>query len=65
VLCGNPFPDNPPHHVRALRYEYHFTSPQERAATGDWWKRDLVEIYLPPVSLRQLALQEREPEYAH
>ena len=65
LLRSNPFPDNPPCYVRALRYEYHFTSPRERAATGDWWKRDLVEVYLPPVSLRQQAFQEMEREYAH
>jgi hypothetical protein len=65
LLRNNPFPDKPPRYVRALRYEYRFTSPQERASTGQWWNRDLVETYVPPVSLRQPAFQELQREYAH
>ncbi len=51
LLRTNPFPDQPPRYVRAMRYEYHFTSPAERAKTGQWWKRELVGPYFPPVSL--------------
>jgi hypothetical protein len=51
LLRVNPFPDHPPHYVRAQLYEYHFTAGQERKRTGDWWKRTLVGLYFPPVSL--------------
>jgi hypothetical protein len=37
--------------VRALIYEYHFSSPGERAATGLWWTRKLVGTYFPASSL--------------
>jgi hypothetical protein len=31
-------------------YRYRFTTPQERAQTGDWWHRtDLGPFYPPPV----------------
>lgn len=49
LIKHNPFPDAPPRFVRALRYEYYFTSPRERRATGNWWRRKLVGIYMPPV----------------
>jgi hypothetical protein len=51
LLGGNPFPDRPPHYVRALLYDYRFTSAAERAATGAWWRRRLLGAYSPVVSL--------------
>ena len=51
LLRSNPFPDSPPKFVRAELYEYHFTTPAERRRTGQWWTREYVEPYFPPVSL--------------
>lgn len=51
LLKQNPFPEEPPTHVRARLYEYEFTTPEERAETGNWWKRSLEGSYLPPVTL--------------
>jgi hypothetical protein len=51
LLGSNPFPDRPPHYVRALLYEYHFTTPEERKRTGLWWSRRPVGLYFPVVSL--------------
>jgi len=51
LLAGNPFPDKAPRFVRALVYEYHFTTPAERARTGAWWTRELKGGYLPALSL--------------
>lgn len=50
LLRANPFPDRPPRYVRAMLYEYHFTTPAERGATAQWWTRKLVGPYFPPVS---------------
>ena len=51
LLRENPFPDKPPKFVRALLYEYHFTTPAERHQTGAIWTRNLVGLYFPGVSL--------------
>jgi hypothetical protein len=51
LLQTNPFPDKP-RYVRALLFEYHFSNPAERSKTGQWWKREYVRPYFPPVSLQ-------------
>jgi lipase maturation factor len=51
LLRDNPFPDRPPKFVRALLYEYHFTTPAERRKTGAVWKRNPVGLYFPGVAL--------------
>jgi hypothetical protein len=50
----NPFPDGPPRYLRALLYDYRFTTPATRRATGRWWDRSLLGIYLPPVTRDQV-----------
>ncbi len=52
LLQVNPFPDAPPHYVRALHYRYRFTTAQERRRTGQWWHRELLGTYFPPVSMQ-------------
>jgi len=52
LLARNPFPNEPPHYVRATVYEYRFTDADERKRTGAWWKRRLRRPYLPTLSLR-------------
>lgn len=51
LLRTNPFPDAAPRFVRASLFEYHFTTPEERRRTGQWWKREYVQPYFPAVSL--------------
>jgi hypothetical protein len=51
LMGRNPFPDGPPHYVRAELYEYKFTTPAERKATGKWWDRTPAGEYFPAVSL--------------
>jgi hypothetical protein len=50
LLAVNPFPTAPPHYVRAELYQYKFTDFASRAKTGNWWQREYVGHYLPPVS---------------
>jgi hypothetical protein len=52
LLESNPFPERPPRLIRALSYEYRFTTPEERRATGRWWDRVLVGVYFGPVGLK-------------
>jgi lipase maturation factor 1 len=53
LLERNPFPDKPPRYVRAVLYDYHFTDPATRRATGAWWRRELKGLYCPPVGWRE------------
>jgi hypothetical protein len=57
LLRENPFHDRPPRYVRATLYEYHFTTPEERRRTGNWWTRAIARPYFPPVSLETPGLQ--------
>jgi hypothetical protein len=43
------FPGPHPRRVRALVYRYHFTTPDERASTGAWWRRESERLYAPSV----------------
>jgi hypothetical protein len=55
LMGANPFPGQPPAQIRALLYHYRFTTPQEKRDTGAWWVRRELGVYLPPVSLEDLA----------
>jgi lipase maturation factor 1 len=52
LFRGNPFPDAPPKYIRAVLWQYWFTSMQEKRQTGNWWRRQLLGLYAP-VLLRQ------------
>jgi lipase maturation factor 1 len=52
LLGRNPFPDGPPHYVRATLYQYRFSTPPEKRSTGAWWSRELKGAYVPAVSLK-------------
>ncbi|RYJ14697.1 lipase maturation factor family protein [Halogeometricum borinquense] len=54
LLRRNPFSDDPPDRIRVLRYRYRFTTPAERAETGQWWVRERVGAYVHPVSLSDI-----------
>lgn len=46
-----PFPEARPKQVRALLYQYRFTTPEEKRMTGHWWERQQTGIYYPQISL--------------
>ncbi|OBH27799.1 hypothetical protein A5692_23885 [Mycobacterium sp. E342] len=51
LLRHNPFPDSPPRYVRALLYEYRFTTPAELRRERAWWHRTLIGGYVRPMAL--------------
>jgi hypothetical protein len=53
LMAQNPFPRQPPKYIRAMVYQYRFTNFDQRRQTGNWWKRELLGAYLPPMSLRE------------
>lgn len=50
----NLFGANPPKEVRAVMYQYWFTSMKVKRETGMWWRRNLLGLYAPEL--------EREPD---
>jgi hypothetical protein len=51
LFRGNPFPGAPPRYVRAVLWQYWFTSADEKRRTGNWWRRELVGLYAPEITL--------------
>jgi hypothetical protein len=47
LFAGNPFAAQPPVAVRAVLWQYWFTTRAERARSGAWWNRRLVGLYAP------------------
>jgi hypothetical protein len=50
----NPFPHRPPRQVRAVIWQYWFTTMSERRTEGLWWRRQFLGLYAPTI--------EREPD---
>lgn len=50
----NPFPNEPPREVRAVLWQYWFTTMSEKRTRGLWWRRQFLGLYAPTV--------EREPD---
>jgi hypothetical protein len=69
LFAGNPFPQSPPKQVRAVLWQYWFTTMAERRQTGNWWRRESLGLYAPTLELEPdgklgvLAMpEERSPE---
>jgi hypothetical protein len=43
----NPFDKAPPNQVRAVLWQYWFTSMDEKRRTGNWWRREFLGVYAP------------------
>ena len=52
LLESVPFGGRAPAKVRAVLWNYRFTSFEERARTGDWWERERKGLYCPVLSRR-------------
>jgi hypothetical protein len=50
LLAGNPFSHEPPRQVRAVLWQYWFTTMAEKRETGLWWRRQLVGLYAPTMT---------------
>jgi hypothetical protein len=47
LFAGNPFPGQPPRMVRAVLWQYWFSTSEEKRTQGVWWTRQLVGAYAP------------------
>lgn len=51
LFAANPFPHGPPRQVRAVLWQYWFTSMAEKTKSGLWWRRQLLGLYAPAIEL--------------
>ena len=58
LFRSNPFPQSPPRFVRAVLWQYWFTSRDEKRRTGNWWRRQLLGLYAPEITLTPNATPE-------
>jgi hypothetical protein len=54
LFANNPFPNGPPSEVRAVIWQYWFTTMSEKRTQGLWWRRRFIGLYAPTI--------EREPD---
>jgi hypothetical protein len=47
LFAGNPFSKAPPKQVRAVLWQYWFTTPEEKRAQKMWWRREQLGLYAP------------------
>jgi lipase maturation factor len=52
LFAANPFPQAAPRQVRAVLWQYWFTTMSEKRATGNWWRREYLGLYAPTVELQ-------------
>lgn len=52
ALMDPPPFSTPPRYMRALLYQYDFTTPAERAKTGAVWQRKLTGVWFGPVAIK-------------
>ncbi|HZW92743.1 MAG TPA: lipase maturation factor family protein [Candidatus Eremiobacteraceae bacterium] len=46
---GNPFSQAPPREVRAVIWQYWFTTMSEKRTSGLWWRREFRGLYAPTI----------------
>jgi len=51
LFAANPFPQAPPRQVRAVLWQYWFTSMAEKRESGLWWRRKFLGLYAPAIEL--------------
>jgi hypothetical protein len=49
LFAGNPFPQGPPRQVRAVLWQYWFTTTAEKRNTALWWRRQVLGLYAPTI----------------
>jgi len=50
LFRDNPFPRVPPRYVRAVLWQYWFTTLDEKRSTGEWWRREYLGLYAPELT---------------
>ncbi len=50
LFAGNPFATGAPKQVRAVLWQYWFTTIAGKRETGAWWRRDFLGLYAPTLA---------------
>jgi lipase maturation factor 1 len=50
LFAGNPFSNAPPRLVRAVLWQYWFSTEEEKRRDGTWWRRQLLGTYAPTLT---------------
>jgi hypothetical protein len=51
LFAGNPFPAAPPRLVRAVLWQYWFSTSDQKHVAGVWWQRQFLGSYAPTLTL--------------
>jgi lipase maturation factor 1 len=51
LFRGDPFPQIPPRYVRAVIWQYWFTTMDEKRRSGNWWRRQYLGLYAPELRM--------------
>jgi hypothetical protein len=51
LFRGDPFPQIPPRYVRAVIWQYRFTTMDEKRQAGNWWRREYLGLYAPELTM--------------
>ncbi len=51
LFRSNPFAQAPPRYVRAVIWQYWFTTEEEKRRSGDWWRREYLGLYAPELAM--------------
>jgi hypothetical protein len=49
LFAKNPFPNGPPREVRAVIWQYWFTTMSEKRTQALWWRRQFIGLYAPTI----------------
>jgi hypothetical protein len=50
LFAGNPFSGTPPRLVRAVLWQYWFSTREQKRTEGVWWQRQLLGSYAPTLT---------------
>jgi len=53
LFADNPFPAAPPKYVRAVLWQYWFSTAEEKREQGVWWTRQYLGTYAPTIVRRE------------
>jgi len=57
LFARDPFDGQPPAYVRVVKWQYWFTTPEEKRRTSAWWRRQERGLYAPTLKLGPEGIQ--------